>query len=182
MGNTETKVVVRTEYVESEESIKAGIIYKLENQLAELKEEVQKVEKVFQKDVRAEVKKVEGATILRYNQLQDITNIQQGIETIFKGFPALNVVVDAAKNMIGAINATEKLTEIVGWQKQTKIKCVGDKVYGLEMHYKIRVFEEKKWMSSKETVVLVAYKAIASTMNLNPGDFPDEEDYEALKF
>ena len=54
----------------------------------------------------------------------------------------------------------------------------------IELHYKVKILEETKgWFNGKkETVVLVAYKAIASLLDLNPDDYPNEEEFAALKF
>ena len=60
-------------------------------------------------------------------------------------------------------------------------------MYGIEIHYKVKILEETKgWQlmgsKRKDTVVLVAYKAIASVLDLDPRLFPDEKEYAALKF
>ena len=99
---------------------------KLDNQLAVLKKEVESVEPVIKNNVKAEVHRVEDAAILRYSQLQDISAIKENIEQIFSGFPVMSVLVDAATNMVAAMNATEELTEIVRWQQRKAVKRMGD--------------------------------------------------------
>ena len=170
--------------MESDESKKAAILNKLDNQLAVLKKEVESVEPVIKNNVKAEVHRVEDAAILRYSQLQDISAIKENIQQIFSGFPVMSILVDAATNMVAAMNATKELTEIVRWQQRKAVKRMGDKVYGIEVHYKVKILEETKgWFNGKkETVVLVAYKAIASLLDLNPDDYPNEEEFAALKF
>ena len=170
--------------MESDESKKAAILNKLDNQLAVLKKEVESVEPVIKNNVKAEVHRVEDAAILRYSQLQDISAIKENIQQIFSGFPVMSILVDAATNMVAAMNATEELTEIVRWQQRKAVKRMGDKVYGIEVHYKVKILEEiKGWFNGKkETVVLVAYKDIASLLDLNPDDYPNEEEFAALKF
>ena len=181
---TEIKEVVK--YVESDASKRAALLVKLDNQLDSLKKEVATVEPIIKENVLSEVQKVEDAAVLRYSQLQDVSMIQKNIKQVFKGFPVMSVLVDAASNMVAALNSTEELTEILRWQHRTAKKRIRDKVYGIEVHYKVNILEETKstgWRSTKkETVVLVAYKAIASVMDLDPSQYPDEDEFAAIKF
>lgn len=184
-GNSKVEVKEVVKYVESDESKRAAILLKLDNQLEDLKKEVTMVEPVIRDNVRSTVSKLEDATLLRYSQLQDMTKIEDNIKQVFKGFPVMQVIVDAASNMVAAMNATDELTEILRWQQRKLVKRVGDKVYGIEVHYKVKILEEMKgWIGQKkkETVVLVAYKALAHAMNLNPSEYPDDDELQALKF
>ena len=189
MGGGSSKVEVRevVRYVESDESKRAAVLAKLDHQLEDLKKEVNLVPQIINDNVKTTVSKLEDATLLRYSQLQDMTKIEENIKQVFKGFPVMQVIVEAASNMIAAMNATEELTEILRWQQRKLVKRGGDKVYGLEVHYKVKILEETKalgWIGNKkkETVVLVAYKAIAHSMDLNPADYPDDEELLQLKF
>ena len=178
---TPVKEVIK--YVESDESKRAALLAKLDNQLDVLKKEVSTVEQIIKENVRAEICKIEDAAILRYSQLSDMSSIKKDLELVFKGFPVMSVIVDAASNMVAALNSSQELTEILRWQQRTLKKRVGDKVYGLEIHYKVKILEETKgWQLEKDTVVLVAYKAIASVLDLDPEHFPDEDEFAALKF
>ena len=181
---TPVKEVIK--YVESDESKRAALLAKLDNQLDVLKKEVSTVEQIIKENVRAEICKIEDAAILRYSQLSDMSSIKKDLELVFKGFPVMSVIVDAASNMVAALNSSQELTEILRWQQRTLKKRVGDKVYGLEIHYKVKILEETKgWQimgKKKETVVLVAYKAIASLLDLDPEHFPDDDEFAALKF
>ena len=174
------------EDVESDESKTAVPLVKLDNQLDSLKKEVATVEPIIKENVISVVQKVEDAAILRYSQLQDVSMIQKNIEQVFMGFPVMSVLVDAAKNMVAALNSTEELTDILSWQHRTAKKRIRDKVYGIEVHYKVKILEETKstvWRSTKkETVVLIAYKAIASLMDLDPSQYPDGDEFAAIKF
>ena len=187
MGGGSSKVEVKevVRYVESDESKRAAILAKLDHQLEDLKKEVTLVPQIINDNIKTTISKLEDATLLRYSQLQDMTKIEENIKQVFKGFPVMQIIVDAASNMIAAMNATEELTEILRWQQRKLVKRVGDKVYGLEVHYKVKILEETKgWVGNKkkETVVLVAYKAIAHSMDLNPEDYPDDEELNMLKF
>ena len=184
-GSSKTEVKEVVKYVESDESKRAAILAKLDHQLEDLKKEVTTVPQIINDNIKTTVSKLEDATLLRYSQLQDMTKIEDNIKQVFKGFPVMQVIVDAASNMIAAMNATEELTEILRWQQRKLVKRVGDKVYGLEVHYKVKILEETKgWVGNKkkETVVLVAYKAIAHSMDLNPADYPDDDELHMLKF
>lgn len=182
MGN---KVVVKEviKEVESNESKRAAAIVSLDNQLAHLKQEVKTVEPIIKDNIKSEVNTVEDATLLRYSQLEDMKSIEENIKQVFKGFPAMNVLVDAAANLVAAMNSTDELTEILRWHQRKVVKRVGDKVYGVEVHYKVKILEESKgyaWKSKKETVVMVGYKAIASVMDLDPREYPDKDELEAV--
>ena len=188
MGKVFTKVEVKevVKYVESDESKRAAILAKLDRQLESLRKEVADIQPVIQENVYSTVFQLEDATLLRYSQLEDMTDIKKNIEQIFEGFPVLSVIVDAASNMIAAMNTTDELTEIMRWHQRKVMKRVGQVVYGMEVHYKVKILEETKgsWPLSKrtETGVLVAYKAIAHTMTLSPDKYPDEKVLDQLTF
>ena len=96
-------------YVESDESKRAAILAKLSHQLEDLRKEVTLVEPTIKDNVRSTVSELKDATLLRYSQLQDMSKIEEDIKKVFKGFPVMQVIVDAASNMIAAMNATEEL-------------------------------------------------------------------------
>ena len=56
-------------------------------------------------------------------------------------------------------------------------KNIKKKVYGLELHYKMK--ELKK---DKDTVVLLAYVCIVHAMDLRPEEYPDDDKLNQLKF
>ena len=81
----------------------------------------------------------------------------------------------------------EEMTEILRWQEHKIMKRIGNQVYGIEAHYKVKLLEETEgeymgFRSSKETVVLIAYKCLAHAMDLNPEDYPDEETFKQITF
>ena len=84
------------------------------------------------------------------------------------------------------MTSSQELQEIFRWQERKMVKRVGDKVYEIEAHYKVKVLEESKGTMftgrSKDTVVLIAYKCIAHVMDLNPAEFPDDEELKQLTF
>ena len=197
MGNSQkkdssTKVEVKevvkevVKYVESDESKRAAMLAKLDHQLDSLRKEVASIQPVIRENVHSTVFQLEDATLLRYSQLEDMTVIKKNIEQIFEGFPVMSVIVDAASNMIAAMKSTEELTEIMRWHQRKVMKRVGKNVYGMEVHYKVKILEETKgaWLTSKkkETVVLVAYKAIAHSMSVSPDKYPDDEVLGKLTF
>ena len=187
MGGGSSKVEVKevVKYVESDESKRAAILAKLSHQLEDLRKEVTLVEPTIKDNIKSTVSELKDATLLRYSQLQDMSKIEEDIKQVFKGFPVMQVIVDAASNMIAAMNATEELTEILRWQERKLVKRIGNNVYGMEVHYKVKILEETKgWVGArkKETVVLVAYKALAHSMDLRPEDYPDDDELQRLQF
>jgi len=184
MGKTSSKEVIR--YVESDESKRIRLLGQLDRQLEELKQEVTSVEPAFKTNVRETVRQHQDALLMRYSELQDKDQVIQHIQNIFGGSPLLEFLVETATRMVSTMISSHELKEILRWQEQKVVKRVGNKVYGMEAHYKVKLLEESKGnlpgFRSRDTVVLIAYKCIAHTMNLNPQDFPDEEEHKQLTF
>ena len=184
MGSQQAKEVVR--YVESDESKRIRLLGQLDRQLEALRLEVTSVKPAIQDNVRETVSQVQDALLMRYNQLTDKVQITQDIRRIFAGFPILSFLVDTATRLVSTMSNSQELQEILRWQEQKMVKRIGDKVYGLEAHYKVKILEESKGsvpgFRSKDTVVLIAYKCIAHAMDLDPEDFPDENEYKQITF
>ena len=188
MGSSSSKQTPKeiVRYVESDESKRIRLIGQLEKQLEELKQEVITVESVFSSNVRHTVCQEQDALLMRYSQLTDREQVLRDIQGIFSGFPLLAFLVDTASKLVSTMTSSQELTEILRWQERKMVKRVGNKVYGIEAHYKVKVLEETKgsvrWFKSKDTVVLIAYKCIAHVMDLNPAEFPDDEEHKQLTF
>lgn len=185
MGGSSSKEVVQTVYVESDESKRIRMLGKLDRQLDDLKHEVISVKPLINQNVRETIASEEDALLMRYSQLQDTKEIEKNIREIFVNFPALDFLVDTATKMISAVNKSEELTELLRWHERKVIKRSGRRVYGLELHYKVKILEEDKGRirTHKETVVLIAYKCLAHVMDLNPDEYPDDEEMQAaLRF
>ena len=183
MGGSSSKEVVV--YVESDESKRIRLLGKLDKQLESLKQEVVSVKPSIKDNVLETISSEEDALLMRYSQLQDTKQIEKNIREIFVDFPALDFLIETATKMISAVNRTEELTEFLRWHERREIKRYGQRVYGLELHYKVKILEEDKGRirSHKETVVLIAYKCLAHVMNLDPNEYPDNEEMTAaLRF
>ena len=191
----------------SPEAIKAceeAIHDMLDEQLSVMKVEVKDVEEIINEHVKKTINSIEDALILQYEQLKDISNIKENIQQVFRGFSGRDVLVDAATSMIATMNDTEELKKMFRWQQRKMIQRLAgkngepDKVVGLELHYKVKIVEETKvagvvqkvWgkivrtpaKDSKKTIVMVAYKCLAKTMNLDPNDYLDKDELNDLKF
>ena len=72
--------------------------------------------------------------------------ISKSIDSTFKGIPGMEVIADAAKNLISAIHETDKLKQIIRWQSRQIIQTDpgGQRSIGVEIHYKLKIFEETK--------------------------------------
>lgn len=176
----------------------------LDEQLDAMKDEVKDVEEIINDDVIDTIKSIEDSVLLQYEQLRDMSTIETNIRQVFKGFPALDVLVDAATSMIAAMKNTEELKKMFRWQQRKIIQRVPgkggnpDRVVGLELHYKVKIVEETEvagalkrfggWVSgtpakdNTKTIVMVAYKCLAKTMNLEPSDYLDKDELDDLKF
>lgn len=177
-----TKEIVK--YIESDESKRMRLLGELERQLEELKQEVITVEPTINSNVRETVRQEQEALLMRYSQLTDKEQVVRDIRGIFSGFPILEFLVETASKLVSTMASSQDLQEILRWQERKMVKRIGDKVYGIEAHYKVKVLEETKGtvFKSKDTVVLIAYKCIAHVMDLNPAEFPDDEEHKKLTF
>ena len=122
---------------------------------------------------------------MRYSQLADKDKVTQDISNLFAGFPQVNFLVETATRMVSALTSSDELQEILRWQDRTKVMRVGNKVLGIEVHYKVKVLEESKGHvlnRSKDTLVMFAYKCIAHAMDHDPENFPDVQEHSKLTF
>ena len=184
MGGGSSKEVVRTVYVESDESKRAKLLGALDKQLEDLKQEVVSVQPCITDSVKETVFSEQDALLLRYSQLEDKATIERNIKEIFGKFPQLDFLVDTATRMIAAMNNTENMTEVLRWQERKLVKRVGSKVYGMEAHFKVKLLEEDKGRirSHKEVVVMIAYKCLAHIMDRPAEDYPDAEELKMVTF
>ena len=113
--SSKPKEVVRTVYVESDESKRAKVLSKLENQLEQLKKEVASVEPSIKQDVKQTVSLEQDALLMRYSQLKDKAKIEEDIRNMFGNFPMLNFIVDTASRMVAAMTSSKEMTEILRW-------------------------------------------------------------------
>ena len=158
---------------------------RLNEQLEELKQELTTVEPAITTNVRETVCHQQDALLMRYSQLIDKEAVIKNIQELFAGFPLLEAITDTATRMVTALTSTDELQEILRWQERTKVVRIGDKVYGMEAHYKVKVLEESKghvFNRSKDTVVLIAYKCTVYAMDHDPKDFPDDQEHKKLTF
>ena len=184
-SSTETpKEIVK--YVESDESKRMRLLGQLETQLEQLKQEEITVQPAISSNVRDTVTEEQDALVMRYSELQDEKEVVRHIQRIFSGFPLLEFLVETATRLVNTMTSSQELQEILRWHERKTVKRVGDKVFGIEAHYKVKILKETKGNmftgKSKDTVVLIAYKCIAHVMDLNPAEFPDTEELKQLTF
>ena len=199
MGNSNTKEtskeVVRKVYVESDEAKRALALANLDKQLNSLKEEVQAFKQHFSsEEVRHTFFSKDDVLLLEYKELEDMTKISNNIDTIFKGMPGMEFIIDTAQKLISAIRETDELKEIIRWQSNKVIQADADRKrsIGVEVHYKLKILEETKGKigtpfgnlraGSKNTVLLIAYKCFAHVMNKPASEIPSLEDMKKIKF
>ena len=188
MGSSSSKQTPKeiVRYVESDESKRMRLLGQLENQLEQLKQEVITVQPAISDNVLETVRQEQDALLMRYSQLTDKEQVVRDIRGIFSGFPILEFLVETASKLVSTMTSSQELKEILRWQERKMVKRVGNKVYGMEAHYKVKVLEETKGsvpgFKSKDTVVLIAYKCIAHVMDLNPAELPDDEEHKQLTF
>ena len=183
----EVREKVITKYVvppDTDEQQKVRLLAKLEKQMQELQDEIKVLPPAITKDIKLTVLSEEDVTLLRYSQLQDKTVLFENIRQIFKKHPLLEFINQTAESMIATMSSTEEMTDIMRWNKRHMVKRVGDTVYGFEAHYKVQILQKEKGkvFTSKETVMLIAYKCLVHSMELNPANYPDDEQMKKLTF
>ena len=173
--------------VESEESKHMKLIYQLENQLKQLKEEVTNVPAVITESdgVKKTVDTIQDAVVIRYTDLTDSSVLKDNVEALFKKSPAKELVSESAVTVLQTLRTTREMKEINRWYEQKRFERNGNKVFGIELHYTVRAFEEKKGVqylnASKDTVVMIAYKVAVHTMNGELEDYATKEEMEAIQ-
>lgn len=184
MGKTESKEVVIE--VESDESKRIRLLGQLDNQLKELKAEVTSVEPSIKENVRETISLEQNALMIRYSELKNKQKIVEHVKEMFGDFPLVEFLVDTATTLVSVMASSEEMKELLRWHQRRLVKRIDDQVYGIEAHYKVKVLEEIKGNritgTSKDTVVLIAYKCMSHVMNLDPKDFPDDKALAQIKF
>ena len=182
MGQTQTVI----KEVESDESKRIRLLGQLDNQLKELKAEVTSVQPSIKENVRETIFLEQNALMIRYSELKNKQKIVEHVKQMFGNFPLLEFLVDTATTLVSVMASSEEMKELLRWHDKKLVKRVGDKVYGIEAHYKVKVLEEIKGNRitgmSKDTVVMIAYKCLSHAMDLDPEDFPDDKALAQIKF
>ena len=123
---------------------------------------------------------------MRFIELTDEKEMVRHIQSIFGDFPLLEFLVETVTKLVNITTSSQDLQEILRWHERKKVTRGGDKVSGIEAHYKVKVLKKTKGnvplFKSKDTVVLLAYKCIVYVMDLNPAEFPDAEELKQLTF
>lgn len=182
MGQTQTVI----KEVESDESKRIRLLGQLDNQLKELKAEVTSVQPSIKENVRETIFLEQNALMIRYSELKNKQKIVEHVKEMFGNFPLLEFLVDTATTLVSVMASSEEMKELLRWHDKKLVKRVGNKVYGIEAHYKVKVLEEIKGNRitgmSKDTVVMIAYKCLSHAMDLDPEDFPDDKALAQIKF
>ena len=182
MGQTQTVI----KEVESDESKRIRLLGQLDNQLKELKAEVTSVQPSIKENVRETIFLEQNALMIRYSELKNKQKIVEHVKQMFGNFPLLEFLVDTATTLVSVMASSEEMKELLRWHDKKLVKRVGNKVYGIEAHYKVKVLEEIKGNRitgmSKDTVVMIAYKCLSHAMDLDPEDFPDDKALAQIKF
>ena len=187
MGNKQsTREVIK--YVESDKAKQAMAMVELDKQLSKLSDEVRGVDNLFPSDKISETMQCHQDTlIMRYERLNDMGTILKNIETIYAEYPGIEMLKEHAKRLIQCTQDAASLKEIMRWQSCKALKVVDGKSVGIEIHYKLKIFDESSsggfWRDAKkETLVLIAYKCVAHAMNVRPTNLPDYDKVKKLTF
>lgn len=171
----------------ADEQQKVVLLERLEKQVQELRDEIKEIPPAFTKEIKATVSMEEDVMLLRYADLKDKSAIQRNISEIFSKHPMLEFIMETAKSMIASMSSTQEMTDAMRWNNRKLVKRVGSKVYGLEAHFKVQLLEKKEshnlgLTSSKDTILIVAYKCRAHSIEGDPDMFPDEDEIKHLTF
>ena len=172
------KDIIKNTYPSTDESTKKEIFCQIEDQIKELKDEVENFTQKFPKEDTVETSfDKQDVLTLRYKDLRDTTKIIDNVNEMFKGFPGANFIKDTAQKFILAMQSTDELKHAARWQSNKVVINLDDKTMGIEIHYKLIIFKAitRKGVSvpvigtsitkdKEDTVVLVGYKAFAHVM------------------
>ncbi|XP_028398627.1 uncharacterized protein LOC114522194 [Dendronephthya gigantea] len=180
MGGESSKTVIKYVPVESQIDIK--------RQLDESLAEVHKQKCLVTENIVEQIQLQQNAVIMKYSDLTDKGEIVKDIRGIVKGDHAVEFLADHAEKMIDVFQNSKAMKELQRWNQVKKIKRCGNKVVGMELHYKVIITDEKVGALSRfvggtnETVVILAYKYIEHALSTDPSTLPDEEKLKALSF
>ena len=179
------------------EELKQGIVVlhqsELKEHLEELKQEVKKVVPLITDGIKHTILSQEDVLLMRYSQLDHMDRMTEDIKAMFQNVDdvrILDFIISTATSMIGAVKHSMEMKEVMRWHQRKVEKRINDKVIGMEAHYKVEIKEYRytsktkyRWMvPEKETVVLIAYKVMAHTLDRAPGDFLSAKDISCLIF
>ena len=162
MGGS-TSSVVQHIYGRSDPEVNQLAITNLDSSLDSLRQEIKSRPQAITQGVKNTISSIEDAVILRYSDLQDQREIERNVETIFSKFPGREKVVDSTKRMIDDMQSSRS-DQLQGWQHNKKFKDHEGKKIGIEIHYKTQMFEAGS-SANRDTVVLIAFKCLAHTMD-----------------
>lgn len=189
MGGSSSKEseVINQVAPDADEQQKVVLLERLEKQVQELREEIKEIPPSFTDEIKETVSMEEDVMLLRYADLKDKSIIQRNIQDIFSKHPILEFIMETAKSMISSMSTTQEMTDAMRWNNRKLVKRVGNKIFGLEAHFKVQLLEKKEshnlgLTSSRDTILIVAYKCRAHSIEGDPESFPDEQDMKHLKF
>ncbi len=158
----------------------------IEKQQEEMVREVGQISAAITEDVLHTVNTKEDAVVMEYNNLKDISKISNDVEKIFSGNPAKDSILEIAVPLLEAMTQSKEMKEATRWHRAEQVVTQGDKVFGLELHCRMKIIDETKGFpminSKKHTSCVIGYKVMVHSMNLNPEDYPTRSEMKQLTF
>ena len=178
------EVPVKVE-VESEQSKEYKKLLQADKQLEKIQQEISGLKPVITGGYRSQCGSSEAAVVVRYDGDINKGVIASNIEELFPDNPCKDELIKTATSILRTVKTTKEIRDVLKWEKAVVRKKINQKVYGMELQYKIRFLDELKGMvpgfRSNETTLLVAYKSALYVMDEDPEDFPDAEELAAIK-
>ena len=151
-----------------------------------LKAEVIGVAPDITESVKSTFVEENDALVVKYKDLNKY-DIRKSIDLLFPTFPDKEFIVATASSMMQAIGSVSSMQEAMRWHDRKAMKRIGNRVFGLETHYKILVLRTNQgskynpWhRPSSEETLLIAYKVFAHMMDLDVDNYPDDETMRML--
>ncbi|XP_028398629.1 uncharacterized protein LOC114522195 [Dendronephthya gigantea] len=180
MGGSSSTATIKCLPQESQTDVK--------EQLKESLAEVSDQKCLVTQNVVEQMQLHQNAVIMTYHELTDKNKIVEDIRGVVKGENAVKFLSSHAEKMIDVFQNSKAMKELQRWNQTKKIRVVGNKVVGQELHYKIIILDKQVGVMShlgrgtKETMVILAYKYIEHALSTDPSALPDEEKLKALSF
>ena len=94
--------------------------------------------------------------------------------------------MEIAVPLLEAMTQSKEMKEATRWHRAEQVIRLGDRVYGLELHCRMKVMEETKggviMTSSKHTSCVIGYKVMVHSMDRRPEGYPTRSEMKQLTF
>lgn len=170
------------------ESDESSIQSVLDSHLDEMKKDIEHVSPaITDNDLQTIIEK-SSVEVMPYSNLKNKERIMKKIKEMVDSESTIpdftKFVLDTASNMIDAMVSTEEMKEAMHLQNRKQVINVDGEVKGMEVHYRVRILEEKSgYFSSKSNaVVMIGYKIYLHNLKGDHNEVLSKAQLNELRF